>query len=104
MKDTAWIREGPQVLREGQEKRFAVVWEGAQTVSSGTDELFANGSTQTVLTGSISIVGNVESTRLLTVPAGSGGLTYVWEVSAIVDGNLTKVGIQCEILKPGQEM
>ena len=104
MSDTAWVREGPQTLREGQEKRFAVVWEGAATVTSGTDEIYANGSTQTVLTGSISIVGNVESTRLLTVPSGAGGLTYVWEVAAVVDGNLTKAGVQIEILKPGQEM
>jgi len=100
----SWIREGPQYIREGETRRYAVVWEGAGSVSSGTDEVYANGTTQTVLTGSIAISGNVETTRQLTAPVGSGGLTFVWEVAAAVDGDQRKVGIQLDVLRPGQEM
>ncbi len=100
----SWIREGVQYIREGETRRYAVVWEGAGTVSSGTDETYVNGSSQGYLTGSVAISGNVQTTRQLTVPAGAGGGTIVWEVTAVVDGDTRKVGLQLEVLRPGQEM
>src|SRR3990167_10354927 len=98
-----WVRENPQYVREGETRRFAVVWEGAASVSSGVDEVFANGSSYGNLTGSVSVTGNVMTTRRLTVPAGAGWLTLVWEVGAAVDGDDCKTAIQLEVLRPGQE-
>ena len=98
-----WVRESPQYVREGETKTFAIVFEGVTTLSSGSDEVYANGSSQTVLTGSVSISGNVLTTRQLTVPAGAGGLTYVWEFQATADGNVKKPALQLEVLRPGQE-
>ena len=98
-----WVRENPQYVREGETRRFAVVWEGAASVSSGVDEVFANGSSYGNLTGSVSVTGNVMTTRRLTVPAGAGGLTLVWEFAAAVDGDDRKTAIQLEVLRPGQE-
>ena len=98
-----WTEENPVYVREGETRTFALVWRGAATVSSGTDEVYANGSSAGVLTGSVSITGNVMTTRQLTVPVGAGGLTYVWEFAAAVDGNQRKTAIQLEVLRPGQE-
>ena len=103
MNTDPWVEESPVYVREGETKAYALVWRGAATVSSGTDEVYANNSSQTVLTGSVSITGNVMTTRRITVPAGAGGLTYVWEFSAAVDGDQRKTAIQLEVLRPGQE-
>ena len=99
-----FVRESPQYVREGETRQFALIWEGATTVATGSDSAFVNGSSQGWLTGSVSISGNVETTRTLTVPAGAGGVTIVWEITATVDGDVRTQALQLEVLKPGQEM
>jgi len=99
-----WVRESPRYVREGETRRYTLIWENVTTLSSPSDEVYANGSSQGVLTGSATVSGNTMQTRTLTVPAGAGGLTYVWEFSVTADGITRKEGFQLEVLKPGQEM
>ena len=105
MADELYVIEGPGAVREGEILNYAVVWSGAQTVSSGITSAYRNGSdvSATVLSGSDTITGQTQVLKVLTVPAGYGGSRIVLEVLAVVDGNTIKVGRTLKVLKAGEE-
>ena len=100
-----FVIEGEQTLREGETRTPAVVFEDFATVTTGGTEVYVNGSTQsaTWLSGSSVATANVLTLPLITVPAGSGGLTVVVEPRVTANGQSWKTGIVFRVLKPGSQ-
>ena len=105
----AFVIEGRQIAREGEVLRYSVVWTGFASISTPVTTLYRGGTDISAgnLSGSELSNGNVQTLRVLTVPAGSGGSTFVLECTlAGTDGGqgdsqTRKVGITLDILKPG---
>jgi hypothetical protein len=113
MAESPFVLEGDQILREGETRKFSVVWDDFVSISSvgasthGT-EAYINGSSDTgnllsTDAGSTVFAGNVQTLPLLTVPDGSGGTAIVLEPSMVSGGIIYKTAIVCRILKPGEE-
>jgi len=104
MAEGLFILEGPQPLREGEVRTFAIQWPDFTTVSSGETLLYKDGTLSTsLLSGSEATSGNIQTCRTLTVSTGLGGTTLVLEAFVDVSGQTYGVGIVCPILRPGQE-
>ena len=101
--ENPFILEGDQIMREGERRAFALTWNQFSTISTAGTAVYLNGSVDTtnVLSGSTSVVSNVQTVPLITIPTGYGGLTIVIE-SAMISGGMTyKTGIVIHVLKPG---
>ena len=98
-----YVIEGEQVIREGETRTPAVVFEDFATISTGGTEAFLNGSTQsaTYLSGTTVATNNTLTLPLITIPAGVGGLTLVIEPRVSANGQFWKTGIIFRVLKPG---
>lgn len=101
--ETPFILEGEVVVREGDSRIPAVVWEDFATISTAGTEAFVNGSTDsaTYLTGTTLVSANVQTLPTITFPAGSGGLTVVLEPRVTANSQNWKTGIVYRVLKPG---
>ena len=101
----AFILESEQIVREGESRSPAVVWEDFTTVSTGGVEVFVNGSSETAsyVSGSSIVTANVQTLPLVSFPAGSGGLTVVVEPSVQANSQRWKTGIIYRVLKPGAQ-
>ena len=101
--ETPFILEGDQIMREGESRAFALTWSQFSTMSSGGAEAYVNGSedTTSILSGSTTITGNVQTVPLVTIPIGFGGLTIVVEPAMQSGGVKYKTGIVIHVLKPG---
>ena len=99
----AFILEGEEQIREGESRPVAITFPQFSTMSTGGTEVFVNGSTATTdfMSGSTSIVGNVVTAGVVTIPGGTGGLTAVVEVGVTIGGNKYKSGVVYRILRPG---
>jgi hypothetical protein len=100
-----FVLEGEQVLREGETRSFAVVWDDFTTISTAGTAVYVGGSDQSALiSGTTVVTDNVQTLPLLTVPSGSGGTVIVIEPSVKIGSTqVYKTGIVCHILKPGSE-
>ena len=100
-----FVLEGEQIVREGESRTPAVVWDDFSTVSTGGVEVFVNGSSQTItfVSGSSVVTANVQTLPLITFPSGSGGLTVVVEPSVNANGQRWRTGIVFRVLKPGSQ-
>ena len=107
--ESPFVLEGEQILREGETRTFAVVWDDFVTLTSSTaaggSEAYINGSSDSanLFAGSTAFSGNVQTLPTLTVPAGSGGVAIVVEPHMVSGGLFYQIGIVCRILKPGDE-
>ena len=101
--ETPFILEGDQIMREGESRAFALIWSQFTTISTAKTEAYVNGSSDSanILSGSTSVVGNVHTLPLVTIPTGFGGLTIVIEPAMASGGVIYKTGIVIHILKPG---
>ena len=101
--ETPYILEGDQIMREGESRAFGLGWSQFTTISTAGTEAFVNGSTDSaaILSGSTSVVANVQTVPLITVPTGYGGLTIVVEPAMASGGVTYKTGIVIHVLKPG---
>lgn len=104
----AFVVEGRQVAREGEVLRYSILWTGFTSISIPTTTLYQGGTDISAgnLSGSELSNGNVQTLRVLTIPAGSGGTTFVLEATlgglgVRSDSQTRKVGITIDILKPG---
>jgi len=98
-----FVIEGESIIREGESRTPAVVFEDFASVATGGTEVFVNGSTQsaTYLTGSTVASANVLTLPLITIPTGVGGLTVVVEPRIVANGQNWKTGLIFRVLKPG---
>lgn len=101
--ETPFILEGDQIMREGESRAFALTWSQFSTISTAGTAAYVNGSDDTtnVLSGSTSVVANVQTVPLITIPSGFGGLTVVIEPAMASGGVTYKTGIVIHVLKPG---
>jgi len=101
--ETPFILEGDQIMREGESRAFALTWSQFSTISTAGCAAFVNGSddTSNILSGSTSVISNVQTVPLITIPSGYGGLTIVVEPAMASGGVTYKTGIVIHVLKPG---
>ena len=101
--ETPFILEGDQIMREGESRAYALTWSQFSAISTAGSKAYVNGSDDTtaILSGSTTIVANVQTVPLITVPNGYGGLTIVVEPAMESDGVTYKTGIVIHVLKPG---
>ena len=99
----AFVLEGEQIIREGESRSPAIVWEDFTTVSTGGVEVYVNGSSESAayLSGSSVVTANVQTLPLITFPVGSGGLTVVVEPSVNANSQRWRTGLIFRVLKPG---
>ena len=105
MPEGPFILEGEEILREGESRKFSVIWDDFTTISTAGCETYQNRSSQSasMLSGSSAVSGNVTILPLFTVPAGSGGTTIIVEAAMSANSQAYKTGIVCRIMKPGAE-
>ena len=108
MAESPFILEGEEVMREGESRVFAIVWEDFTAISTNTAagggvEGFVNGSSDSanLFTGTTAVAGNTLTLPLFTVPAGLGGSNIVIEPDMEANGQVYKTGITVRVLKPG---
>ena len=100
-----FIIEGENIIREGESRTPAVVFEDFATISTGGIEVYVNGSTQTAtyVSGSTVATANTLTLPLITIPTGVGGITVIVEPRITANGQFWKTGIVYRILKPGSQ-
>ena len=101
--ETPFILEGDQTIREGESRAYSLTWSQFTTLTTAGAVAYVNGSDDTtnILSGSTSVVSNVLTVPLITIPAGFGGLTVVIEPAMASGGVIYKTGIVLHVLKPG---
>ncbi len=101
--ETPFVLEGDQIMREGESRAYALTWGQFSTISTAGTAAYVNGSDDTtnLLSGSTSVVANVQVAPLITIPDGFGGLTVVVEPAIASGGVVYKTGIVIHVLKPG---
>ena len=103
MSEGIWPNEGPQPAIEGEQITYTLTVPYA-SVSSGTHVCYKNNTdvSATVLSGAVSVSGNVITGKKMTVPAGYGGSTIVHVVGADCDGQHLTFKIATPVSRPGQ--
>ena len=100
-----FVIEGAQIIREGETRTPAIVFEDFATISTGGVEVYVNGSTQsaTYLSGSTVATANTLTLPLITIPSGVGGLTIIVEPRISANGQFWKTALILRCLKPGAQ-
>lgn len=103
--ETPFVLQGPQVIREGESRAYALAWSQFSTISTAGAKAYVNGSDDTtnILSGSTTVSANVQTVPLITVPSGYGGLTIVIEPAMQSGGVTYKTGIVLFVLQPGAQ-
>ena len=105
MSQDPYVLEGENIVREGESRTPAVVWEDFGAISTGGTEAYINGSSDSanLLSGSTVATGNTLTLPKITFPAGSGGVTIVVEPGVNANSQLWKTGIVYRVIKPGTQ-
>ena len=100
-----FVSEGRQVVREGEAILYHIIWAEFAIIGSTVTTAYRRGTdvSSAVLGGSEASDGNVQTARLITVPAGYGGSTLVIELTALSGGETRKTAMVLDVLAAGQE-
>src|SRR3990167_3845669 len=87
-----WTDPKTSTLVEGSSTNFTLTFRDATALSSVSSKVYRGNQdvSSDWLTNSDSASANVMTTKTLTVPTGSAGKTYVFEMSAVVDSARTE--------------
>lgn len=97
-----YVNESPFVFWENETALFNVVWEGEGTLSSPTNTLYYRkvDKSSTQLSGSTTVSGRVQTTKLATLNTPGEWLL----MCQVTDGSRTrKVGIRIMVKREGVE-
>ena len=102
-----YVLEGEEIMREGESRIFAIIWDDFTTISTGGGgaEGYVNGSSDSanLFTGTTVVTGNTLTLPKFTVPTGLGGTNIVIEPAMSANTQVYRTGIVVRILKPGAE-
>lgn len=103
--DFVWAIESPTVMQEGEEVTFAGEWLGDNPPTSPSTTVFREGAdiTDSVVSGSDSVSGQIQTLKAITAQDGHAGSKYVVVAQATVAGNTEKRKIEIEIIDPAGE-